>query len=1606
MRQIAFVDIEVDIKTSKIQDIGAVNSDGSVFHNASVSAFVEFLDGAEFVCGHNVFDHDLKYIDNNLRSLGIYTDAIIDTLYLSPLLFPAKPYHALLKDDKLNVDERNNPLNDSIKAKDLFYSELDAFRKLDAAMQEIFFFLLRDIKEFRAFFSFIGYSSTRTEIGSLIQEKFSTHICSNAELDTFIDDYPVELAYCLALLSTFIENRNLQSITPPWVLKKFPMVEQLIRKLRNKPCITGCSYCDSALDAHHGLKKFFGFDSFRTYGGESLQENAVTAAIHNKSILAVFPTGGGKSITFQIPAFISGEATSALTVVISPLQSLMKDQVDNLEKNQITTAVTINGLLDPIERAKSIERVENGSAALLYLSPEALRSKTIESLLLKRKIARFVIDEAHCLSSWGQDFRVDYLYIADFIKSIQAKKNLDDAIPVSCFTATAKQKVIEDIQIYFRDNLNIELALFTSTQGRTNLTYKVLEKSNDEEKYQTLRDLIDQKQCPAIVYVSRTKKARDLANRLREDGFNARTFHGKMEAKDKIANQDSFIKGETQIIVATSAFGMGVDKKDVKMVIHFEISDSLENYVQEAGRAGRDDKMNAECFVLYNEDDLDRHFILLNQTKLSTKEINQVWKAIKDLTKSRTVIANSALEIARKAGWDEGVGGIETRVTTAIAALEQAGYLKRGQNMSRVFADSILSRNATEAIAQINGSEKFIGKQKETGARIIRKLFSSRSRKHQSDESAEARIDYIGEHLGLANFEVIDIINLLREEGILSDAKDLTAYIKRGINKNRSSQIVKTFTKIESVILDFVSANVGIFNIKEINEEALAANNYDSSPNKIKTLLNFWAIKNWIQKRNLHSKNLIAVVAVDSLESIQAKLQKRHHLAYFIINYLNEKSLQDASDEDHEKEDVLVEFSVLELKTTFEKQQGLFDFELTLSDIEDTLFYLSRIEALKIEGGFLVLYNKIRINRIETNNKKQYTKEDYTQLNQFYESKVQQIHIVGEYAKRMTVNTQQASVFVEDYFHLNQSSFLNKYFNSTRQNEIKRNISPSKFKKLFGELSESQKNIIDDKESKNIAVFAGPGSGKTKLLVHKMASLLLMEDVKHEQLLMLTFSRASATEFKKRLIELIGTAAYFVEIKTFHSYSFDLLGKIGTLDRSEEIIPQTIRKILAKDVESNRLTKTVLLIDEAQDMNEHEYALVHALMEHNEEIKVIAVGDDDQNIYEFRGASSSNLQDFAHVGNTTTYELLDNYRSKKNLVELSNKIVSEIPNRLKSKPIVAHQTELGKIKIVHYQSSNLVEPTVKHIISSNLTGTTGVLTKSNQDAHHIASMLLKNNFKAKLIQSNDDINLFNLLEVRSFLDYLKFSDESVLIDEDVWSMAESELKRNFANSDKLDICLELIKKFKSVHPNKKYKSDLESFIQESKLEDFYGIKSDTIIVSTIHKAKGREFDNIFLMLPDFFAQKEEEKRQLYVALTRAKTNLAIHLNKSLFDAKSIENVVYFEDNKHYEEPDEITMNLTYKDVHLDTFLRTQHNYRLMLSGETLQVTEEGCCNAYGKPVLKFSNQFLETINDQKAKGFYLKSAKINFILYWKKDGTGYDNKIILPEVKFCMGIEE
>ena len=1587
----AFVDAEVGLRDHKVHDIGALRHDGATFHQADKQKLVEFLKEGkvDFVCGHNIVHHDAKYLFDTPHRWNL-----VDTLYMSPLLFPERPYHRLVKDDKLVSDQMNNPVNDCEKARELLMDETARWKELSPGLQTIYASLLADKEEFMGFLRIADaerLSSPKT-LESLIRQEFKGRICEHADLTSIAKKHPCALAYALALINT----KDHASTTPGWVLHNFPEVEYVITLLRHTPCTEGCEYCTPAFDLHHNLKLLFGYDSFRTYNGEPLQEQAAQAAVTGKSLLAIFPTGGGKSLTFQLPALMSARSVHGLTVVISPLQSLMKDQVDNLADRGFTDAVTINGLLDPINRSLAIERVINGEASLLYIAPEMLRSKTIERILANRLITRFVIDEAHCFSAWGQDFRVDYLYIGKFVREYQERKFgkqevFKNRIPVSCFTATAKQKVVQDICDYFKHWLGEDLELFATTASRTNLHYSVIHVDTDEEKYSRLRSLVKTTDGPTIVYVSRTKRTRELAAKLSRDGMKALPYNGKMDADEKIQNQEAFMNDEAGIIVATSAFGMGVDKSDVGLVVHYDISDSLENYVQEAGRAGRDPHLNARCFVLYSDNDLDKHFILLNQTKLSISEIQQVWKAVKELTKQRPHISCSALEIARQAGWDDSVSAIETRVRTALAALEQSGYIERGNNIPHVYATGITVRNTDEARKRITESPLFAEDETEKAVRIIRSLISQKSIAKAQDAEAESRIDYLADILAMSKSDVVSAVNRMRQEGILADSKDITAYLQdTGETSRKSMQTLEQFARLEKFVIQHIPDDALHISYKQLNDQAAQQGIETANEKRIKTLVYFLVVKGYVEKQEEAHRN-IALVRRNDMEQTIKRFETRIDVCRFIIDWLYQ-----LVGKNEEAKKGCVQFSIIELlKEVKQKNQSFFTnlSDLQLEDVEEALLYLSRIGALKLEGGFLVLYNAMDIRRLK-DNRLRYKQEDYRMLSEFYKQKIQQIHIVGEYANLLVKDYNDALQYVQDYFQMNYREFVNKYFKGEREAEIKCNMTPAKYKKLFGQLSDRQKEIIEDRESRCIVVAAGPGSGKTRVLVHKLASLISLEDVKHEQLLMLTFSRAAATEFKQRLMELIGNAAHYVEIKTFHAYCFDLLGRTGNLKDANLVVRKAAEMIHAGEVEPSKIGKTVLVIDEAQDMSADDFALVSALMSANEEMRVIAVGDDDQNIFEFRGSNSQYLFQLSRMPNSRLIEMTENYRCRHHIVDAANAFVSGIRQRMKRTPIVSMSKEEGLVKIIKHpvfqqeERIYMYQPLVEEIVSDKNRGTTCILTQTNEEAVILLALLHKQGIHGKLVQSMDGLRFWNLAEARYFLKCLDHADstQSPMINNEAWEAARTKTYAKYALSESLPYLMRCVQLFEKTN-RAKYYSDLRDFMFESSVEDFCDVSDADVVVSTIHKAKGHEFDHVFMLVTDPQHPTDDVLRRYYVAMTRAKQTLTIHTNGSLFDTIPADQRLF--DPKAYAMPCEIVLQLSHKDVNLGFSKPHKQEILSLQSGASL--TYHDHCLAIpstGRDIAMLSMKMQGKLGAWEAKGYQVTAAKIRFIAAWKpKEAT-------------------
>ena len=907
-----------------------------------------------------------------------------------------------------------------------------------------------------------------------------------------------------------------------------------------------------------------------------------------------------------------------------------------------------------------------------------------------------------------------------------------------------------------------------------------------------------------------------------------------------------------------------------------------------------------------------------------------------------------------------------------------------------------------EARERISASLLFGSDEIEKAVRIIKSLISQKHIAKAQDSEAESRIDYLADILGLSKRDVISVVERMRQEGILADSKDISAYLQdAGDSERKSQMLLERFAKLEQYILNHIPDESLRISYKQLNENAVNDGINTSKEKDIRTLLYFLHVKGYTRKKEDAVRNMEISRQAD-LESTIRRFEKRLEISRFAVEWLYKLAF------DAEKKNVpdkAIQFSVVELLNRIKSSsQSLFGglADIQLEDVEEALLYLSKIGALKLEGGFLVLYNAMNIQRIK-DNKSRYKQDDYRMLNEFYRLKIQQVHIVGEYANLMVKNYHAALQYVQDYFQMDYRKFVTKYFKGDRTSEIQRNLTPQKYNQLFGQLSKRQMEIISDKDSRCIVVAAGPGSGKTRVLVHKLASLLLLEDVKHEQLLMLTFSRAAATEFKQRLMELIGNAAHFVEIKTFHSYCFDLLGRIGNLEDSKNVVSKAAEMICQGEVEPNKIGKTVLVIDEAQDMGTEEHSLVKALITNNEEMRVIAVGDDDQNIYEFRGSDSGYMYRLAQESGSTFVEMTENYRSARQPVDFANEFLKTINKRIKSTPIISMRKEKGWVEVIRHHSTYMYQPLVENLLQHKDKGTSCVLTQTNEEAVILIALLRKHGINSKLVQSMDGLRFWNMAEMRYFLRHIDKRIKTPLITEELWEEAKHATFSIYDRSLTLTYVKRCVEQFEQTNKTK-YFSDFKEFVFESSVEDFCDTSGTDVVVSTIHKAKGREFDDVYMLISDNYAKDAHLMRRYYVGITRAKNRLFIHTNGDCFNHLSAN--LYLIDQQHYDMPEEIILQLSHKDVNLGFFKERKQEVLALRGGDSLIYNDFFLYNSStDKPIAKLSSRMQGTLSEWEQRGYKVQSASVRFVLAWKpkdapKDET--ETAVLLADLRLSL----
>src|ERR671916_2962958 len=401
------------------------------------------------------------------------------------------------------------------------------------------------------------------------------------------------------------------------------------------------------------LKEIFGFDSFRPG-----QEEAIRAVLEGRDTLAVMPTGGGKSLCYQVPALMQ----ERLTVIVSPLISLMKDQVDSLIQSSVTGAATLHSGLSPEERWEVERRVRTGEIKMLYVAPERLRSLEFVLSLRRAGVGLFVVDEAHCISEWGHDFRPDYLFLPRAVRDLGGP-------PVLALTATATPRVRQDI----RRSLGMrDPHVGVTSLNRPTLPYGVAP-AEKGEKVPRILDVVRHSPPPGIVYATTRKECEELAAELRASGVDAEAYHAGMGAARRNEVQERFMTDEVGVVVATIAFGMGVDKPNVRFVIHAAVPGSLPAYIQESGRAGRDGEA-AECVVLYRGADVGRRKRLVTLNTSGEDEVSSFFRGLTGVEREGRVNAPFNALAA--------LGGVEPDAAgIVLGSLERSGLVSRGYDL-------------------------------------------------------------------------------------------------------------------------------------------------------------------------------------------------------------------------------------------------------------------------------------------------------------------------------------------------------------------------------------------------------------------------------------------------------------------------------------------------------------------------------------------------------------------------------------------------------------------------------------------------------------------------------------------------------------------------------------------------------------------------------------------------------------------------------------------------------------------------------------------------------------------------------------------------------------
>lgn len=964
--------------------------------------FLDYCNQWDFYIAHNYFKYDIQYVPE----FSIKHKKIIDTLYLDTLFNIREKYHNLIK------TENNDPLEDAEETLKFFKRNFKIFQELDNDLQLIFYSLLSESYEFRYFFDFISQYWKYDKLWDLVLVEKISLILKDVvsqefykNISTNIKEYPIEMAYCVGFYVLWWWVWWL----PRWIEFVMPSLSRFLRQ-----SIISLSPDNTELlkkFVRNELKRYYWFEDFRNINWQDIQNQAVLTSLRWEDIIVWLPTWWGKSLIFQLPALIEAERFWKLTLIITPLKSLMKDQVDKLLDKGIMNVAYWNSELNPLEKEKLKLDILTGTIDLLYCSPESLRSRSFKDMLEHRMISRVVIDEAHCLVTWWNDFRTDYYFVCNFINNLEQDRS---TINISCFSATTSHDVLAGIKKEFKDKLNKDFKIFTSSPKRENLSYEYMAVVDEIDKGHKLISLLknlDIYHNSAIIFVRKTSPKNDwsvndlsyaenLSDYLKDAWFENAFYHGQMDKYKKMDIQNQFINWNVNLIIATKAFGMGIDKENVRIVIHHNIPSSLEDYLQECWRAWRDGKESV-CKAMYLEKDLMKNRQLHQSSIVYINQMEKVWNYLKAINKVEFKI--SPVKLAKVAWFDLWEKNYKLKVNICLMILEKVWFISRWFNITNIFVSNNELKELKVWMAMIESVSEFSDKEKDIAKRIITELYNYRS-VDVWEFAMENDIMVTAVNKVIDRLKILWIVSSNEDESkwdLLIFANMMDYGLDSIWHLSLYQQIFSRFTGVfqwwDSInvkwLLDHLSQGFSNRYSRYFAQDMLYYMYYNK----------FIDIKEWI------------VSLKKSIEDIWVFIKENFMVWFMILDYFRINSWSRSVNSK-------IKFAYKDMIEFLVTKRWL--KKINTDMIKRFLLFLHNIKVIKVWSWLLIFWTRYSIRILDFT--ASFTKEQYKLLEEIYEDKNNKIKILSQYFKRLW-SWEDMEWFIDDYFKLWLKEFMGQY---------------------------------------------------------------------------------------------------------------------------------------------------------------------------------------------------------------------------------------------------------------------------------------------------------------------------------------------------------------------------------------------------------------------------------------------------------------------------------------------------------------------------------------------------------------------------------------------------